>query len=276
MEIHSLRDLYDMEYTVQSIVAIKQFWNSKTPFSCMGAPKDHHLLLYLNNCEAVYTLKDGKKLTAAKGSIVYTPVGSEYAVRFYHGAGSEFHTVGIRFLLLDERGVPFVLSDTPLVIEADNANYRARFLEMEQYCAGGLRCIGKRKSILYDLLFKLSGFFRSDYTKRFTMIAKGIAYLEQDEEPTLSVKELAAMCNVSEVYFRRLFRLYAGMSPVQYRTELKIGRAKQLLEQDERSVSEIAEVLKFSDTSYFVKQFKRATGKTPHEYRKQVRNKLYF
>ena len=84
------------------------------------------------------------------------------------------------------------------------------------------------------------------------------------------------MCNVSEAYFRRLFKVYSGMSPVEYRTVSKICRAKQYLEDDELTVSEIADKLKFADTSYFVKQFKRATGKTPNEYRKLTKTSLAF
>lgn len=276
MKIHSLFELYDMEYSVKNISALKQFWTKKTSFSCMGEPKNHNLLLYINNCEAVYTFKDGTTFTAEKGSIVYTPMGAEYSVRFLGADETEFNTIGIRFLLFDENGAPFVLSDDFEIITADNANYKSLFLKMDNYSEANIVCVGKVKSVIYDLLYKMSSFYRADYTKKFKVISKGITYLEQEEEQTLSIKEIADMCNVSEAYFRRLFKVYSGMSPVEYRTVSKICRAKQYLEDDELTVSEIADKLKFADTSYFVKQFKRATGKTPNEYRKLTKTSLAF
>lgn len=276
MKTHSLFELYDMDFSVNAVMGLKQYWNKKTEFSCMNIPKNHNLLLYLNNCRAVYTLKDGSLIEAPKGSIVYSPIGTEYSVRFLDIENAEFNTIGIRFLLFDGAGEPFVISDKIEVITADNANYKSLFLKMVNYSETNVVCMGKVKSVMYDLLFKLSSYYRTDYTKKFAVISKGITYLEQEDDQSLSITEVAKMCNVSEAYFRRLFKAYSGMSPVEYRTVAKICRAKQYLESEEWSVSEISEMLKFADTSYFVKQFKKATGKTPHEYRKQTKTSLAF
>ena len=99
MKKYSLVELYDMEFSVKNVSALKQFWEKKTSFSCMGEPKNHNLLLYINNCEVVYTFKDGTSVTVPKGSIVYTPVGAEYSVQFLGTNETEFNTIGIRFLL---------------------------------------------------------------------------------------------------------------------------------------------------------------------------------
>jgi AraC-like DNA-binding protein len=272
MKKYSLVDLYDMEFSVKNVSALKQFWTKKTNFSCMGEPKNHNLLLYINNCEAVYTFKDGATFTAEKGSIVYTPMGAEYSVRFLGADETEFNTIGIRFLLFDENGDPFVLSDNSEIIAADNANYKSLFLKMDNYSEANIVCIGKIKSVMYDLLFKISSYYRTDYTKKFKVISKGITYLEQEEEQILSIKELADMCNVSEAYFRRLFKLLVGVSPRQYVLTLRIQKAKQMLSEGRERVQTIADECGFESGAHFSRTFKKHVGMTPAEYR--IKNRI--
>ena len=101
---------------------------------------------------------------------------------------------------------------------------------------------------------------------RFSVISKGIAYLENDAKQELSIKEIAEMCNVSENHFRTLFRQYAGVSPVKHRTSRQIEIAKRLLETG-YNISETAEQLGFSDVPYFSRVFKAETGITPSKYK---------
>ena len=98
------------------------------------------------------------------------------------------------------------------------------------------------------------------------VISKGIEYLENDDTLELSIGEIAAMCNVSEVYFRRLFMAYAGVSPVQYKINRKIEMAITLLKYEDMSVADVAEQLGFSDSTHLINTFKKKTGMTPTNY----------
>ena len=95
--------------------------------------------------------------------------------------------------------------------------------------------------------------------------------MEENPSQNLSINEIAKMCNVSEIYFRRLFKEYSGLSPVEYRIKRKIEKAKSYLDYDNLNISEIADILGFTDTAYFCKQFKAHTGTTPlnYKYREQ-------
>lgn len=106
-------------------------------------------------------------------------------------------------------------------------------------------------------------------SQQFHVIEKGILYLEEDKDQDLSVKEIAALCNVSEIYFRRLFKQYAGMSPVEYKLHSKLLRAKQYLASQNFTIREVAELSGFEDAAYFCKVFKAKTGLSPRAYRLQ-------
>jgi AraC-like DNA-binding protein len=66
--------------------------------------------------------------------------------------------------------------------------------------------------------------------------------------------------------FRQIFKKCTGVSPYQYFLDLKIARAKELLEQGQFTVKEIAYMLSFDDPYYFSHLFKKKTGLPPSEW----------
>lgn len=270
MTIKTLSELHGMNYNVDNIIAIRQTQKAMSFFSCVGRPKLTHLLLYLDSCSGQYTLKDGTKLFAKSGDIVYCPLGSEYTVSFFDFANSESSTIGINFMICDSDNSPFVLADEVCIINADNANYYSLFYKTADLSHTNPMSYSAHKSALYRILTELTEFERRTFESKYSIISKGIAYLEDEANPEKSIKEISEMCNVSEIYFRKLFKKYSGMSPNEYKINSKIIKAKRYLQSD-ISVSEVAERSGFSDVSYFVKVFREKTGITPLQYRKKLK-----
>ncbi len=262
-----ITNLYDMDYTVKVINTLTQNWKKAKPFNCIGLPKQCDMLLYLDNCDAVYTLKSGERIYAKCGSVVYIPLHSEYILEFHNATNEPSKTTHINFLLFDADNAPFVLDEKVQVLSADNADYRAIFNKIDTYGSANMQCYSKIKSIMYDLLFKLSQYYFKKHTRKYSMIEQGIEYLEHNEDQALSIAEIADLCNVSEVYFRRLFKEYSGVSPTEYRTAAKIYKAKNYLAQEELSIADISDRLGFGEVSYFIKVFKQRVGITPAKYR---------
>lgn len=272
MKIISLLELYSYDYSVADVSILRQYWRDRKSFHCIGSPKTKDILVYLDGCKAEYTLKSGNAIYANSGDFIYCPLNSEYSVRFYDFEPLTGSTIGINFKLYDTENNPFILTDQITVFSNQNANYKSMFYKMEHYYLPTVTCIGKLKSILYDLIFYLSEYDRNIYCDKYSIIAKGISYLEEDPDQLLKISDIAKLCNVSEAYFRRLFTDYSGMSPLEYRMTSKICRAKNYLQHDEFSVTEIASQLGFVDASYFIKQFHKKTGMTPYEYKQSFKS----
>lgn len=269
MEKIEIGALYHSDYRLEMIHALRQDREHLSFFSCIGKPKIYNMLLYLDGCKARYTLEDGTTVTANDGSIVYTPIHSQYSVEFYDFLCPSSCTIGVNFFLYDRQSNPFVLSDDVQVFRADHSDDRFLFHQIANQCQSNVPCKSRIKALIYEIFSRLSEFSHHTYRGKYRVISKGILYLEQDEEQRLSVREIAALCNVSEVYFRRLFKDYSGLTPTQYRAAAKLHRAKGYLKQDTFSVSEIARLLGFDDVSYFIKFFREQTGLTPNQYRKR-------
>lgn len=128
-------------------------------------------------------------------------------------------------------------------------------------CFDGNRA--KSFSILYGMLYKIG---RERLPRELTSAVRRIK--SDYGDPSLTNGVLAAECNVSEVYFRRLFKEHLGTSPRQYIIDMRLQIAKQLLSEGQLSIAKISERCGFSNQYHFSRLFKQHTGLTPSEYRK--------
>lgn len=85
----------------------------------------------------------------------------------------------------------------------------------------------------------------------------------------ITLQELSNYLNLSESYLSRLFKKEVGIPVSSYILNIKIEKAKNLLQYSEYTISDIANYLAFSSQSHFIQVFQKATGMTPRKYRTQ-------
>ena len=68
---------------------------------------------------------------------------------------------------------------------------------------------------------------------------------------------------MSEANFRRRFREYIGVSPIDYRNDIRLTHAKNKLQSGEYNVSEAAYESGFTNLSFFIRLYKKKYGHTP-------------
>lgn len=95
-------------------------------------------------------------------------------------------------------------------------------------------------------------------------------YLYRNTHRQVTLKELAEQFHYNYSYLSSLFAQVVHMNFTEYLTELRIKRAKDLLDQASLTISEVAEAVGFSDISYFSKVFKKRTGQTPSQYKRGI------
>lgn len=267
MNCEKIADFYQTRYRVKFSNYLQQNWKSGRVWDCLGAPKQEHLFLLFLRGGAVYTNGNGETVTVCKGELVYTPKGSEYSVRFSNDGGN-VETLAIRFELFDEDGADIVMPDKVFRF-SKNSGWELFFKEMETLVVAASKIPVKHDCVLYALISELGALDSAEisYQDRFRWIEKGIEYLTLHFNENVSVESLAEMCHISPVYFRKLFKQRTGISPVEYRTELRLKRAREHLLYGSDSVSEIAELLGYFSSAYFIKQFKEKYGCSPYAYR---------
>jgi len=101
-------------------------------------------------------------------------------------------------------------------------------------------------------------------------ISETLAFIENNCEKKILVKELAAIACLSERQYNRVFTNTYGISPVDYIIKTRLNKACRLLENQELSIHNISIQCGFFDSAYFNKQFKIYFNMTPSEYRKKA------
>ncbi len=84
-----------------------------------------------------------------------------------------------------------------------------------------------------------------------------------------TVDELARWAHLSRAQFVRRFRAVAGLSPLHFMMHARLERARQLIQDTDMTVEQIAYALGYSDVFFFSRQYKRYTGHAPSAFRRR-------
>lgn len=97
-------------------------------------------------------------------------------------------------------------------------------------------------------------------------------YMCNHLKENISLPSLSERFHFSPQYISKKFKEVFNTTVVTYLTDLRIDKARSLLQHTDMPVSELAEELGYADENYFGKVFKKQTGQSPLQYRKQSRN----
>ncbi len=98
-------------------------------------------------------------------------------------------------------------------------------------------------------------------------IQKVIDYIHENLANQISRETICQELFISESYLSRTFTKEVGMTLIDYITECRIARAKELLRTTQESVTNICTQVGYNYAAYFTKIFKERTGVTPNQYR---------
>jgi two-component system, response regulator YesN len=102
------------------------------------------------------------------------------------------------------------------------------------------------------------------------VIQRAMDYMDKYySNPDLTLSSISTYSELSESYFSMLFAKEAGVSFVDYLTHVRIENAKVLLNQTNLKLYEVSERVGYTNTDYFGRVFKKATGKSPIQFRNQ-------
>ncbi len=104
-----------------------------------------------------------------------------------------------------------------------------------------------------------------------TLIAKAKAYIDSNyADPEISLGAVAAHVTLSPSYFSVMFGRELGENFIEYLTRVRIRRAMELLRTTGLSASEIGYQVGYHNPRYFSMVFRKITGASPNEFRRQV------
>ena len=132
----------------------------------------------------------------------------------------------------------------------------------------------KTKIILLQFILELwkKGFIvENDTGGKNTVEKEMVSYIQQNFTGKILLKEFGEQFHLSEKYISRYFKEHFHITISQYVTYLRLKHAKQLLQDTDIPVTEIAMQSGYQNISYFIRSFKKTYEMSPLQYRK---NKL--
>lgn len=105
-------------------------------------------------------------------------------------------------------------------------------------------------------------------TKLKEVIQASMAYINNNYERNIQLKDIAKYVFLSPSYFAKAFKDINGKSPINYLIQVRIERSKELLADTNMKAFEIASQVGFTNQQRFNEMFKKYTKTTPLQYRK--------
>ena len=241
---------------VTDIVEVVSLRSPKGRFAKMTDRKSYGIS-FCTDGQITYTL-EGREYVSGPGSAIILPKGKSYTLQ------------------CDETGTFFVINfecaeflcDTFLLLPIENVDVLVRDFSQMKKLSFFERNRAKMMSLFYNLIHNVAMASAAGNN----ILLPAIKYLENNYcQPEITNKVLADQCEISEVYFRKLFTNFYGMTPRQYIIDIRISKARQLLTEGALKINTISEKCGFSNPYHFSRLFKEKTGLTPTEYMRQNR-----
>lgn len=114
----------------------------------------------------------------------------------------------------------------------------------------------------------IEGIYLHGFNRSNAHVSKALDFITRNYMKPLKLKDIAAATGLSSYRLAHLVKAHTGKTIVQIITHARVQNARNLLEQTDKSCTDIAYEAGFNDQSYFIKHFKRITGITPARYRR--------
>lgn len=105
---------------------------------------------------------------------------------------------------------------------------------------------------------------------RNDLLAEILAYMNKHITEPLTIEEICHEFYISRSSLQALFKTHLNTSPKNYLLNIKLQKSKELIRQDQYTISEIAYMLGFSSIHYFSRLFKKYFNTTPSAYSRKI------
>ncbi|MBQ2741518.1 MAG: helix-turn-helix domain-containing protein [Oscillospiraceae bacterium] len=222
---------------------------------------------YTLSGSATYTFDDGSIITVKKGDILYASRETGYKLTV---TDPDYSIIYVDFIF---DGIAPRQNKVFSPKNPEHAENMFRKL-LKCYNSTSASSFQECMSLVYDIY----GIIRTTANREYTSpgargkINAAKEYIDTNfKDLSLSVTSLAESIDLSEVYFRKLFKAQFDVSPAQYIISVRLKKAKELMRSPFLSLEECALQSGFSSLQYFCRVFKKATGTTPGSYRNIIR-----
>lgn len=261
---------YTMDFHAHSEWEIMYVAYGRAKISCME--KDE---------EKTYELREGEYILIAGNVPHRLTVEKENPCRMLNLEGRELQckdTSSFQILLREEGMKSFLEQESKVVAGRDDGRLHETLSELIRELKKSKH--GKEASLLSDLLMgQMLIHLKRQWTERQKnegnvsfYIKQAQEYLEENFDREITIAKIAGAVNLSEGYLQRLYKKEKGISVMDKVLQLRVEKAKLLLENSTLPVIDVAIAAGFNSRQHFSATFSRLAGCSPADWRKSKGN----
>ena len=242
-----------------------------------GRILNEYQLLYITKGKGTFTSKSAGSHQVSEGSMFLLFPGEWHTYMPDKSTGWNEYWIGFDGKIIDDWAKNgFFKKESPMfnigLNEEVIAMYKRAIIIAENQEANYQQALSGIAAYLISMALYMSrniDFSKSDIAKQINIAKVAI----HENITSITPEKLAELTCMSYSKFRKIFREYTGFAPSQYIQEVRINMAKEMLTNTSKSIKEIAFELGYENKDYFFTVFRKVTGMTPVNYRKQTQGK---
>lgn len=234
------------------VTAKSEHWSSRPTidYSVTGRPKN---LIHIITSGIRAYLYEGEEFELSAGTVLLIPEGTKYttwAVGSCSGIGSLF-----LFTDPDISIKPGIYHDW----NDEKVDYLGLFTRLNDSWLTDPAAVLHRKSLVLRILDHMSRDLSTD--RNSGQLTTAVDFISAHYRENLPISDYAAACSFSESYFRRRFVEHFGITPIEYRDNLRFREVRRMCSEG-ASLSKAADAVGFCDASYLRRLYKKRFGRS--------------
>ena len=228
-------------------------------------------LLYIRSGKGVIEFKRGKSMPIKGGTVIILHPGEWHRYRPDPDTGWSEAYIGIGGEFLEHMFAEPFFRRPPTVIQLQpdgpfDHDLIAIVDEIQAHSVEHPYTLAMKTMALVATLFERPANLHGK-TAYNVAIRRANLYIAHHLGEAIDFPVLAKQCSMGYSLFRKCFRAYNGMAPLEYQIALRLRRSMHLLASSSVPIAQIAEEAGFKSDSYFSKFFHEHTGLSPRQYR---------
>lgn len=244
-----------------------------------GRILNEYQLIYITKGQGTFTSKEQKTVEVKEGDMFLLFPGEWHNYIPGKETGWFEYWIGFNGIEMDNRVLAeFFIKQNPIFNVGKNEElinlYKLALTTAKEQKSGFQQILAGIVNLLLGFAYSANKLRTFEDMKVTNQINRAKTIMNENAQAGITCEVVAKSVGMGYSWFRRIFKQYTGFAPAQYMQELKINKSKELLTNTMLTCQEIAYEIGFETPSYFNISFKRKTGITPKEYRRQTQERM--
>lgn len=125
-------------------------------------------------------------------------------------------------------------------------------------------------NVVYNFLDKINNIKKRQVNNKYIIINKIKHYVDENYSSEINLTDIANTLHMDYYYLSHYFKEQTNENLSVYINKVRVEKSKKYLADNKTPISEVSDLVGFSEHNYFSKIFKKYTGITPSEYKKRM------